>query len=138
MAQALGSRHGEICSLDILIEAYQTAIEYDLIDRGLRLRDLGTDALTWSDLQAIVVWSGPESALSRAYRGDDWPWGLQEMLTAAMVDGIRWLVWSKTSDAQHKRNQPKPIPRPGVQQAERYGDKPMSISEMNKFLGWEE
>ena len=138
MAQALGCRPGGILSLDVLIEAHRTAIESDLIDRGLRLRDLGTEALTWADLQAIVVWVDQDSALSRALRGDDWPWGLSEMLTAAAVDRLSWLVYFQTKDAQHKRNQPKPIPRPGVQQPERYGDKPMSIAEMNRFLGWEE
>lgn len=138
MAQAFGYRHGEICSLDVLIEAYTTAIEKDLIDRGLRLRYLGTDALTWTDLEALVIWADEKSAITRALRGDDWQWGLPELLTAAAVDRLSLLVYFQTKDAQHKRNQPKPIPRPGVRPPERYGDKPMSIAEMNRFLGWEE
>lgn len=122
----------------MLIEAYPNEIKSDLIDRGLRLRDLClTDDLNWDDLRAIVCCARPESALSRAIRGEDWPWQLQEMLLADVADSLHWLVWAKTKAAQKNRNQPKPIPRPGVAKPERIGDQPVSIADMNEFLGWE-
>ncbi|MFC4124938.1 DUF5361 domain-containing protein [Nocardia rhizosphaerae] len=110
----------------------------DLIDRGLRLRDLGTEALSWADLHAIVdtLQFRPESALYRTIV-TDWRWGLSEMLLADAVDSLRWLMWAKTKDGQRNRNRPKPVPRPGIAQPERIGDKPVAISDMNEFLGWE-
>lgn len=45
----------------------------DLIDRGLRLRDLGK-TLAWSDLRDIVNWRRHDSALSRAVDPDGWWW----------------------------------------------------------------
>lgn len=137
MAQAFRDRYGEICSLDVLIEAYPTAIEKDVIAQGSRLRYLGTEDLTWNDLQAIVAWPDEDSALVRALRGDDWQWGLPEQLIAAAVDRLSLLVWFQTKDAQYRRNQPKPIPRPGIAAPERIGDQPMSLADLNDFLGWE-
>ena len=129
---------GGILSLEALIQAYPQAVKADLIDRGLRLRDLGTDALTWDDLNAIVETLGlrPESALYRTLV-PDWAWGLQEMLTADVADTLRRLWWAKTKDGQKGRNPPKQIPRPGVAKPERIGDAPVPIADMNEFLGWE-
>lgn len=138
MERALRYRPGGIASLDILIEAYPDAIKKDLIDRGLRLRDLClVDDLNWDDLRAVIAAADPDSAIARAIRGSDWQWGLQEMLLAAAVDYLALLWWSKTKSAQRNQGHPKPIPRPGVAKPERIGDKPVSIGDMNKFLGWE-
>ncbi|MBF6254398.1 hypothetical protein IU414_06625 [Nocardia farcinica] len=106
------------------------------MDRGLRLNQLGTKRLTWFDLAAVIDNLLPTSAVSRALN-PDWMWGLPEMLLADAVDSLRWLVWAKTEDAQKKRNKPKPVPRPGVKKPERIGDAPLSIADMNEFLGWE-
>lgn len=129
---------GGILSLAALIDAYPQAVKADLIDRGLRLRDLGTDALTWDDLNAIVdtLAVRPESALYRTLM-PDWAWGLSEMLIADVADTLRRLWWAKTRDGQKGRNPPKPIPRPGIAKPERIGDAPVSIADMNDFLGWE-
>ncbi|MBF6213777.1 hypothetical protein IU487_22425 [Nocardia puris] len=137
MARALRGVAGEILSLAALLDEHPQAIKSDLIDRGLRLRDLGTDALTWDDLAAVVdtLKLRPESALYRTVV-PDWMWGLPEMLLADTVDSLRWLVWAKTPDGQRNRRRPKPVPRPGVR-PERIGDAPVSIADMNEFLGWE-
>lgn len=137
MERPLRDHPGGIESLDVLIEAYPNEIKSDLIDRGLRLRDLClVDDLNWDDLRAIIC-AGTDNALARAIRGEDWPWGLPEMLLADAADSLRWLVWSKTPAAQKNRGQPKPIPRPGIAKPERIGDKPVPIADMNEFLGWE-
>jgi hypothetical protein len=134
--EALGHHPGGIASLDILIEAHPLAIESDLIDRGLRLRQLGTNKLTWRDLHAIVAYLDERSALGRAIQGDAAPWQLPEMLLAAAVDRLTWLAWAKTKDGQKGRNVPKPIPRPGVEGPERIGNQPVSLDDINEFLGW--
>lgn len=137
MARPLGDHPGGIARLDGLIEAYPNEIKSELIDRGLRLRDLcEVDDFNWDDLRAIVACVRPESALARAIQGKDWPWGLQEMLLADIGDTLRWLQWAKTKDGQKNRNPPKQTPRPGVKAPERIGDAPVSVAEMNKFLGW--
>lgn len=137
MARPLRCLAGGILSLAALIETHPQAIKADLIDRGLRLRDLGTDALTWDDLGAVVdtLQVRPESALFRVLT-PDWMWGLPEMLAADQADSLRWLVWAKTPDGAKNIRQPKRIPRPGVKQPERIGEQ-LSIADMNEFLGWE-
>lgn len=107
----------------------------DLFDRGRDLRELGTTALPWDVFAAVIACLPTQSALGRKLN-PDWMWGLPEMLAADIADSLRWLVWSKTADAQKKRNRPTPIPRPGVKKPERLGDK-TDLASMNEFLGWE-
>lgn len=47
-------------------------------------------------------------------RPDDAGWTLETMLLATAVDTLRWLQWAQTEDGHKGRNQPDPIPRPGV------------------------
>lgn len=138
MGQALGYHAGGILSLDILIEAHRTPLEYDLIALGLRLRDLGTADLTWSDLWAICKHSPPGSALARALNPAD-EWRLGELLLADIADSLRWIQWSKTRAAQRAgARPPRRIPRPGVEDdREHIGTTVMSIEDMDRFLGWE-
>lgn len=42
-------------------------------------------------------------------------WDTSNMLAADMADTLRIMAWQKTKDGQKKRNVPKPIPRPGVE-----------------------
>lgn len=73
----------------------------------------------------------------RAVSPDTWQWQLGEHLLADIADSLRWLVWSKTTAAQHNRNRPEPIPRPGVHaERERIGTA-TPLEEMNALLGWE-
>lgn len=39
---------------------------------------------------------------------------LEPNLLAFIGDRLAWLQWAKSKDAQRNRNQPKPIPRPGI------------------------
>ena len=85
-----------------------------MIDRGLRLRDLGSDRFTWGDLKAILAHLPQSSAYWRAREPEKSRWGVGEYLLASIADSLRWLVWAKTKDAKRRRNLPKPIPRPGA------------------------
>lgn len=111
------------------------AVEYDLIRLGLRLEWLGTPALSWRDLLVIIhqamvirsqesaiwhamvpkaddpIWSTPQEGPPRI---DPSRWGLDQHLMAALVDGIRALIWQKTEDGHKGRNAPEPWPRPGL------------------------
>ncbi|MGW2662802.1 DUF5361 domain-containing protein [Nocardia tengchongensis] len=137
MAYSLGDQPGGILSLAALLEEHSEAIEYDLIVLGLRLRDLGCPAFSWRDLKAIVNQASPDSALVRARFPEQQPWQLSQMLLADLVDTVRWVAWTKSTDARHNRNRPDPIPRPGIKSAvERIGTA-VSAVDMNRFLGWD-
>lgn len=75
-----------------------------------------SDIWECADLAAHLPRDG-SSAVFRSIN-PDWQWTLEAHLAAVAADGVRWLVWSKTKDASRKppRNQPKPIPRPGMEQ----------------------
>ncbi|MFE6863634.1 DUF5361 domain-containing protein [Nocardia sp. NPDC057668] len=77
-----------------------------------------------------------DSALGRQTHPDQSQWQLTQMLMADMADSLRWLVWSKTEEAQQNRNRPEPIPRPGLKaSAERIGSA-VSTAELDNLLGW--
>ncbi|WP_324188420.1 DUF5361 domain-containing protein [Nocardia higoensis] len=136
MARPFGSQPGGILGLDALLEEHGEAVEFDLIALGLRLRQLGTDVLSWRDLLAIIRWLPAESALLRSMDPVGSRWQVSQHLLAEMTDSLRWLVWAKTPDAQQGRNRPEPIARPGKKtDRERVGTA-TAIDQMNTFLEW--
>ena len=136
MARPLGSEPGGILGREALLEEHGEAVEFDLIARGLRLRQLGTDVLSWRDLLAIIRWLPTDSALLRSMNPDADRWKLSQYLLADMTESLRWLMWSKTSDGQQGRNRPQPITRPGMKpDRERLGTA-TAIDQMNTFLEW--
>ncbi|MST50569.1 hypothetical protein [Mobiluncus porci] len=100
---------------------------------GRHLDQLGTEQLSWRELQIILMHCPPEqSALRRAMLGEDAVWTFEAQLLAALIDEIRVGNWQR----QGKRNapKPKPIPRPGVrQESTTYGKDPIPIS---RFDDW--
>ena len=121
----------------MLIDEHQEAVEYELINRGLRLYQLGTKRLTWRDLLVITRHSPPGNAIDRAMDPDHM-WGLPEQLAASIVDLLRIANWMQTKDGSKGRNQPKPLPRPGVVDPDQtiFGEGPLPIEELDEFLGW--
>ena len=109
---------------------------YDLIGLGLRLRDLGTERLSWGDLRVIVQQSPPGSALFRAMNPDDWQWTFEAQLIAEAADQLRVANWQRSGGK--KRDYPKPIPRPGVEpDSKTFGGKgALPYDEMADWLGW--
>lgn len=86
----------------------------------MRLRDVGSKKFNWSDLRDFVWESPNDSALFRALHPDDYQWASHEsMLLAQACDTLAILAWQKTPDGKKNRNQPQPIPRPGVEQQKR-------------------
>lgn len=73
------------------------------------------DIFEAADMAAHLPKDG-SSAIFRALNPEGWQWTLEAHLAAIAADGIRFLVWAKSKDAARKppRNQPKPIPRPGM------------------------
>lgn len=138
MAEGCGREPGGIFGVLTLCDEHGEALESDLIDRGLRLRDVGTQGFTWNDLIVIIRQIPEKSALMRSKHPDIYNWGQAEHLLADIFDVASLLLWAKTKDGQKNRNRPDPYPRPGVEKPERIGDKAnaISVDEMNAWLGW--
>jgi hypothetical protein len=107
----------------------------ELIRHGERLRWMGTPRLSWRDVWVICTSAEPKSRLAVALN-PRMAWDTTDYLLATIADAQRWLVWSKTKDAARKRNQPKPIPRPGEEKDNgRVSDvRPMTVDQMKAFL----
>lgn len=74
--------------------------------------------------------------------GSDPNWSSTDLLLASVVDALNLLVWQNTDDGHKGRNPPPRIARPGVDAGEddrvtTFGSDPVSIEEMNEFLGWQ-
>jgi hypothetical protein len=113
-------------------------LQYDLIALGLRLRWLGTDRLTWSDLLAVVRQSRRGTALFRAVAGDEGEWDVKAHLLAGVFDLLAAANWQRGGDESAKK--PERLPRPGVTKQPE-GEtlargKAVSVEEMNARLGW--
>lgn len=123
----------------MLVTEHGEALTYDLLTVGMRLRDLGTDALTWEELLAVVRQQPQDSALGRAVHGADVAWGLPEQLLAAIADTLAMQFWADHN--RRKAHKPKPIERPGVTETETavFGnaDSAMTIEDFDLWLGRE-
>lgn len=130
-----GASYSDILGLLNLVEKHEEAIAYDCITLGLRLRNVGTEDFTWGDLLAIVRQSPRSSALFRSQHPDEAVWGHQEQLLALIADTLAAANWQRAQGK--KKDYPKPIPRPGVEQDKKFGNEAVSIDEMSSWLGWE-
>lgn len=107
---------------------------------GLRLRWLGTDRLTWSDLLTVVRQCRRGTALYRAVVGEDVAdWDVHAHIGAGIFDLLAAANWQRAGDESAKR--PDRLPRPGEAKQEADGEllargKAVSIDEMNARLGW--
>lgn len=142
MAEGLRGDHGGIRGLvDVLDDpGKKECIEADLIRAGMRLRwFLDPDALdySWRDLLVFIKHSPKGSAFHALETGEESLWGVQEHLTANLVDLTNILVWFKTKDGSKGRNRPKPIPRPGVQEPgkKKHGGAKIPAKKLAALLG---
>ena len=117
----VGVRHavGGILSLLTLIEEHREALEYDLIQLGLRLRHCPSPGLNWRDLWVICRRLGRDSELYRSMNPDDDPsWSVSEYLLAAVADALNMRLWQAGGG---KGTKPKPVPRPTDEKPKQYG-----------------
>ena len=119
-----------------LIEKHETAISYDLITLGLRLRDLGSESFTWGDLLVILRHLPPSSATGAAMYPESSDWDLSTLLLAEIADTLRAANWQRGSGK--RKDYPKPIQRPGVKpDSKTYGRGALPLHEMAEWLGWD-
>lgn len=101
----------------------------------MRLRWLGTEALAWDDLLAVVKHLPPSSATFGALYPDEAHWGLSEHLLALLVDVLQVANWQRGPAKRHEF--PKPLKRPGLPVDERKHGTPTPLDEMHEWLGWD-
>ncbi|WP_432027464.1 hypothetical protein [Streptomyces sp. 1222.5] len=99
------------------------AVEADLREHyGVRLRDLflrdggGHRRMTWRELRCYIRQLPPGSRTRIAIGDEDSIWGLQEHLTAVVIDELRTSNWQRANEGAKRSEQtppPKPFPRPG-------------------------
>lgn len=77
----------------------------------MRLRDLGTDRLTWRDLFVVVSQAPRDSAIVRAM-DQDAHLTVDTLLLRAVEYAVRVNTWARTKDAQRATPQHRPDPIP--------------------------
>jgi hypothetical protein len=96
---------------------------------------LETCSLNWADMYALFVASPPYTALHHAFNEK---WTLTDHILVTALDRLNTLLWTKTKDAHKKppRNQPKRIPRPGVDEKGKSQDPVVqnSVMDLSQFL----
>lgn len=86
-------------------------------------------------MRVIIKQAPRSSALFRAMYPEEAEWGIQEQLIAVIADYQAILAWQ--NGGGKKQDYPKPIPRPGIEDADKkYGNDALPIDEMAEWLGW--
>lgn len=77
---------------------------------GLNMDGMGDE---YSHLHAAALCSQlPASSRVAAAQAPELSWSSAEYLLSSISDGINWLVWSRTKDAEKGRNRPERNPTP--------------------------
>jgi len=138
VAGKLKGHTGGIRRLLELIQQHGSALEYDLIRDGLRLRDCPSAEFTWRDLHVYVKHLPPDSATVQAVDEKFGGWTRGDRLLAIIANMLRLLWWAKTKDGHKGRRRPAMIgPDMGNDVAPRAGMKPKSspLSVIKAALG---
>ena len=79
---------------------------------GVRLRWMGTPLLNWQDVWLIAA-NAPAGSRLAAALDPMLAWDHTDWWLRSIDHTLRWLAWSRTKDAAHGRNRPKPVDPPG-------------------------
>ena len=97
---------------------------------GRKLRDLGTDDLTWEDLWYFALYAPNTSQISLEVNGEQSQWTLTDHLLAVVADILNDANWQRGGA---KGIRPERIKRPGTETGQTLGSDPIPISE---FEDW--
>lgn len=128
--------HGGILGLVRFLEEHGEAVEYHLIEMGLRLRWLGTEVLTWADLLSIIRGASRASPIGRELGGASAEWGPNEYLLALVVDSLQWsnYLLQLQINPRSQPERPRPVSRPGAKPSgTRLGADPIPISQFEEW-----
>lgn len=128
-----------IIGLFEFVAEHEGAIESDLIDKGLRLRQVGVEDFNCEDILTVIRYAGEGTALYRELNPDGWMWSHTDYLLAMVYDKLAEHNWMISKDGSKGIKRPKPIPRPGLvdenNETKQITGKPVTIEEMERMLG---
>lgn len=105
-----GKRLEEVIGLAVFVHTHESAVRADLLGAGLHLRDVGTERLSWAELDAFIRWLPAASATVRSVNPDS-EWTLEAHLLASIFDANQALIWQNGGG---KGKRPQPLSRPGT------------------------
>jgi hypothetical protein len=129
MEWGFGTDRPKCLKVAALLEGHCDDIEADLAFRGIDIADYYRGSMSPRRLGVLLDHLPPESFLQTALRNaapDDLPepdpssagrgtWSNDQLLLAALVDGVNILAWQQVSmHSEDKIDPPARIPRPGV------------------------
>lgn len=136
MAEGLGARPGGIFGLQLEVLSVPErarALRVDLLRAGRSLDDLGSEALSWTDLAAFVAVTQTEhnSALGEIVRGHKM-WSIEAQLMAVVADSVAIANWQRAG--RKTAPKPKPIPRPWEKpKSQSFGKDPVKVRDFNTW-----
>lgn len=101
---------------------------------GVRLDDVGTHALPWSDLSALIRWAPPDSPIVRAMHPEIGEWATALKTNQILADGVDVSQWANFQRGGGKGSKPKPYPRPGDKTRRKFGARRMRRGEAQEWL----
>lgn len=116
----------------------RSAIEYDLMRCGSRLRDFPDGGVTWRDLHVLVRHAQPDSAVFKALN-PHWQQTPELEFLRAMEHDLRVLSWMQSKDGHRGRDFPEPVPLPWdpVRDDGSIRGDVMTMDEAADWLGWD-
>ena len=115
MARCLRRHGGGIARCLAVIAEHPDPLAYELLGRGLRIEQLGSDDLTWRDLALIIAYPRPGTPLHAALHGADARWdGIEPQLLAIIADRLGHITWQIGGGAN---TDPPPPLHPGAARA---------------------
>lgn len=123
-----------------IMDKHGDSLEFCLIERGLRLRDVGSVEFTWHDLAVIVktLGNGWGNELAVALHGERARWSVQDHMFTRIMNTVQWLAWTKSKGAQKNGKPPEPVYLPGCEpenDSDKHYGVAASTEEVIEFLG---
>ena len=143
---------GGIVGLFDFLQEHREPIQYDLLQIGQNLNNVGTLSLSWWDLHVFLKYAPRTSALVREVNGEAVAeWTAMHELLRSMEYQLRMLVWQRTKDATKGLNTPEPLqppekqkPNPVMELKPDDGEGPhvmghsgVTLERMAELLGWD-
>jgi hypothetical protein len=115
VGEGVACRPGGIFALLRLLEDEETstALQFDLLERGMSLDRLGYD-VSWWDLICVLRWLPQDAAVFRLRHPDTWWRTIEVELAAKQFDALRAANWQRSGDPNAPRPEPilPPLPEP--------------------------
>jgi hypothetical protein len=111
-------------------------VEFELLDRGFHMGDVGTATLSWTELHVLMErWARlPHNAVAESIAGFS-VWSVGEQLSAYIVDLINMGNYYTLRAAGNKTaKKPRPIPRPWDDRPVTFGSGAIPYDQIDEWI----